>query len=64
MSKQLPHITLTLDFKKMKTFSNFSKFKTLIMTYISTQLPEKDIHHLGVLFEQIDTNSDGFLTVD
>ena len=34
------------------------------MTYIATQLPEKDIHHLGILFEQIDTNSDGYLTVD
>lgn len=36
----------------------------MIMTYISTQLPEKEIHHLGKLFEQIDTNSDGYLTVD
>jgi Ca2+-binding EF-hand superfamily protein len=34
------------------------------MTYIATQLPEKEIHHLGVLFEQIDTNSDGYLTID
>ena len=34
------------------------------MTYIATQLPEKQIHHLGQLFEQIDTNSDGYLTVD
>ncbi len=33
------------------------------MTFIATQLPEKDIHHLGKLFAQIDTNSDGFLTV-
>ena len=36
----------------------------MIMTYIATQLPEKKIHHLGVLFEQIDTNSDGYLTVE
>lgn len=34
------------------------------MSYIAAQLPEKDIHQLGKLFEQIDTNSDGFLTVD
>ncbi len=34
------------------------------MSYIATQLPEKDIHHLGQLFAQIDTNSDGYLTVD
>lgn len=38
--------------------------KALAVTYIATQLPEKDIHHLGLLFEQIDTNSDGYLTID
>ena len=41
-----------------------TQFKPLVLTYISTQLPERDIHHLGQLFEQIDTNSDGYLTVD
>lgn len=40
------------------------KFKTMAMTYIATQLPDKEIHQLGVLFEQIDTNSDGYLTLD
>lgn len=40
------------------------QFKTLVMTFIATQLPEKEIHHLGALFEQIDTNSDGYLTID
>jgi hypothetical protein len=40
------------------------KFKALAVTYIATQLPEKDIHHLGQLFEQIDTNADGYLTVE
>lgn len=34
------------------------------MTYIATQLPEAEIHQLGQLFEQIDTNSDGFLTIE
>jgi len=40
------------------------KLKALATTYIATQLPEKDIHHLGLLFEQIDTNSDGYLTIE
>jgi Ca2+-binding EF-hand superfamily protein len=40
------------------------QLKALATTYIATQLPEKDIHVLGQLFEQIDTNSDGFLTID
>ena len=38
--------------------------KTLAVSYIATQLPENDIRHLGRLFAQIDTNSDGYLTVD
>lgn len=40
------------------------QLKALAVSYIATQLPEKDIHHLGQLFAQIDTNSDGYLTVD
>lgn len=62
MTKQLPSTSLKLDFKKMRNFINFSKLKALAITYIATQLPEKDIHHLGQLFNQIDTNSDGYLT--
>lgn len=64
MTKQLSSSSLHLDFKKLKNFSNFSKLKALAVTYIATQLPEKDIHHLGKLFQQIDTNSDGYLTID
>lgn len=63
MTKQLPLSTLQLDFKRLRNFSNFSKLKALAVTFIATQLPEKDIHSLGLLFEQIDTNSDGFLTI-
>jgi Ca2+-binding EF-hand superfamily protein len=38
--------------------------KALAVSYIATQLPEKDIHQLGLLFEQIDTNSDGYLSIE
>lgn len=40
------------------------QLKALAVTFIATQLPEKNIHSLGLLFEQIDTNSDGFLTIE
>jgi calcium-dependent protein kinase len=55
---------LKLKFNKMSNFSKFSKLKTLAVTYIASQLPEKDIEKLGALFKQIDANHDGFLTVD
>lgn len=57
-------------FQKIEEFYQFFegisfliKLKALAITYIATQLPEKDIHHLGLLFSQIDTNSDGYLTI-
>ena len=55
---------MKLNFNKMSNFSKFSKLKTLAVTYIASQLPEKDIEKLGALFKQIDANHDGFLTVD
>ena len=48
----------------MANFGKFSKLKTLAVTYIASQLPEKDIEKLGNIFKQIDANHDGFLTVD
>jgi serine/threonine protein kinase len=64
MTKQLSHEPLKIDFKKLREFSSFSKLKALAVSYIATQLPEKDIHQLGILFEQIDTNSDGYLSIE
>lgn len=55
---------LPIDFKKLKAFSKFSKLKTISVTYIATQIPEKQIHELSLLFKQIDVNSDGFITVE
>jgi len=42
----------------------FIQLKTIAVTYIASQLPEKEIHKLGEIFKQIDENDDGYLTVD
>mgnify|MGYP002344438131 CR=1 FL=1 len=63
---------LAIDFKKLRAFSKFSKvfffiviqLKTLSVTFIASQIPEKQIHDLGLLFKQIDTNCDGYITVE
>jgi hypothetical protein len=34
---------IKLNFSKLANFSKFSKVKTLAVTYIASQLPEKDI---------------------
>jgi len=36
----------------------------LILNYIASQLPQKDIMRLGKMFLEIDTNKDGFLTIE
>ncbi len=55
---------LVLDYKKMKKFSYFSRLKAVVLAFISSQLPCKEIEHLSLLFKQIDSNHDGYLSVD
>jgi len=56
-------VPLAIDFKKFRAFSKFSKLKTLSVAFIASQIPEKQIHELGLLFKQIDANCDGYITV-
>ncbi len=49
---------------KMKNFSFNTRFKDVILAFISSQLAFADIEDLSDLFEQIDVNNDGVLTVD
>ncbi len=55
---------LLLDYKKMKNFSNFSRLKAVVLAFIASQLPCKEIEHLSLLFKQMDSNNDGYLSVD
>lgn len=34
----------------MSKFNNFSKIKTIVASYIATQIGEKDIENLGLIF--------------
>ena len=38
--------------------------KTLAVTYIASQLSDKEIEKLSALFRKIDLNHDGFLSVE
>ena len=55
---------LKVDFSKMKKWRSFQKLKKIILTAIASQLNENDISHLRELFNEIDVNGDGVLTVD
>ena len=39
------------------------QFKILVLNYMASQLPQKDIMVLGQIFMNIDENKDGYLTV-
>lgn len=64
LGNQHKGMDLVLDYKKMKKFSNFSRLKAVVLAFISSQLPCKEIEHLSLLFKQIDSNNDGYLSVD
>lgn len=54
---------LNINFEKIRSYSKFSKFKVLVLNYIASQLPQKEIMLLGKVFLEIDKNKDGYLTV-
>ncbi len=41
-----------------------TQFKVLVLNYIASQLPQKEIMMLGKVFMDIDKNKDGYLTVE
>lgn len=53
-----------LDYKKMQKFSTFSRLKAVVLAFIASQLPTKEIEPQSELFKFIDTNNDGYLSVD
>jgi hypothetical protein len=55
---------LNINFEKIRNYSKFSKFKVLVLNYIASQLPQKEIMLLGKVFLEIDKNKDGYLTVE
>ena len=48
--------------KNLKTFRGAQKVKKAVLTYLATQLSEKEIEPLKTLFLSIDANGDGRLS--
>jgi len=53
-----------LDYKKMKKFATYSRLKAVVLAFIASQLPTKEIEPQSELFKYIDSNNDGYLSVD
>ncbi len=48
--------------KSLRSFRSAQKLKKAVLTYIATQLSEKEIAPLRALFKSLDTNGDGRLS--
>jgi len=55
---------LSLNYDNLKNFRNAAKLKKAALTYIASQLSEKEISHISKLFLQLDKNGDGVLTFE
>ena len=71
MTMKLTDKKLNINFMKIKKYSQLSKvfsivtqFKILVLNFLASQLPQKDIMILGQVFMSIDQNKDGYLTVE
>jgi len=51
LEKQFKTLEPILDYKKMKKFSNFSRLKAVVLAFIASQLPCKEIEHVSLLFK-------------
>lgn len=48
---------------RLKEFQNKSRFRKAILNYLSTRVSDEDVVAEKKLFEQIDKNKDGYITV-
>ena len=53
-----------LNVKHLEYYKNSCNFKKFILTYIASRLKEKEIRDLKDLFNAIDTNKDGILSLE
>ena len=48
----------------MRKFASFSRLKAVVLAFIASQLPTKEIEPQTHLFKYVDKNNDGYLSVD
>jgi calcium-dependent protein kinase len=64
MNVKIHKSTLKVDFRIMANFSKFSKIKTIAATFIASQLAAQDIAKYEKVFQELDENHDGFLSLE
>jgi calcium-dependent protein kinase len=56
--------SLKLNFQALKSFRNAERLKKVALTFIASQLSESEILELNALFNKLDKNGDGVLTLE
>jgi len=62
-SKSKKETALKLNFNKLSKWKNVEKLKKVALSVIASQLNENEIKSLKELFQDIDANGDGTLTI-
>jgi calcium-dependent protein kinase len=55
---------LKLNPSSLKHYANTSKFQKAVMTFICSRMKDEEVSHLKEIFESIDKNGDGHLSLD
>lgn len=55
---------LPVNFGQLKNFRNSEKLKRAALTFIATQCSDSEIGELGKVFQSLDSNGDGVLTIE
>lgn len=56
--------TANLNVAQLRSFVKDCKLKKAVLAYMASQLSENEIIELGKIFQSLDTNGDGTLTLD
>lgn len=56
-------VILDAQMKRLKEYQNKSKFRKAILSYLSTRVNDDDVKEEKKLFEQLDKNKDGYITI-
>lgn len=62
-NRQKKETALKLNFNKLSKWKNVEKLKKIALTVIASQLNEDEIKSLKELFQDLDANGDGTLTI-
>lgn len=59
-----PQVELEIDVDKFTKYIHMNNLKKIVLTYIATRLKDSEVKHLREVFEALDINKDGSITIE